>query len=394
MRKALTLSAIAVVASVGLAAPATAFAADATPSATPSASASASAKSDKSSAAPVVSITSSPKDKAGYKAGEAVTFKVSTSGTAKVTASSDALTGISVSGSGDSYTGTGTVKSGYGIGTAHIKVTANYGDTGAEGSASFSVNTGGVKPDPGKASMSLSKDSGKAGDKIDITIKGGDLKGNATVKSDAFGGTVKLERDPQHEGTWHGQATVSGKVADHGYYAVNGYVGDQLVDQAKFTITENTPTPPKPGQSSLSLTPGSGKSGDKINLTLTGSGNPQSSYSANSAAFGGNVKLTLGKDGKWHGTATVANVKLGAYKVTANSGATATFNVTGKTVNPVKPVNPSDHKTPKGSVNTGMAPAADSSSNAGDIALGAGVAALGAAGLTSMAVLRRRNNNG
>lgn len=339
MRKALTLSAIAVVASIGLAAPATAFAADATPAPAPSKSAS--AKSDEGSATPVVSITSSPKDKTGYKAGDKVTAKVTTSGKAKVTASSDALSGISVTpgNGGNDYLVTGTVKSGYGIGTATLKVTANYGDTGAEGSASFSVNTGGVKPDPGKASMSLSTDGGKAGDKVQVEIKTGDLQGTPYVKSDVFGGKVSLTPKPGSKGVWGGTATVA-KDVKSGYYKVDGYVGNQLVDSAKFGVQGSDTPAPKPGQSSLALSPGSGKSGDKIDLTLTGSGNPQSSYSANSAAFGGNVKLTLGKDGKWHGQATVANVKVGAYKVTANSGATATFNVTDKHVSPVKPVNP------------------------------------------------------
>ncbi|MER5890673.1 hypothetical protein ABT160_43185 [Streptomyces sp. NPDC001941] len=402
MSKALTLSAIAVAASITLAGPATAFAADSAPNpndgssqsqqSDPSAKSDASAKSDKSSAAPVVTVTSSPKDPAGYQAGDKVTFKVSTSGQAKVTAASDALTGISVSGSGDSYTGTGTVKSGWGIGTAHLTVTANYGDTGAEGHASFSVNTGTKpSPEPGKASLSLSTDAGKAGDKVGITIKSGGLKGDAYVKSDAFGGRVDLSRGK--DGAWHGTATVSGKVADHGYYAVNGFVGSQQVGQAKFTITENPAKPPMPGQSQLSVNPRSGKAGDKVGLVLTGSGNPKSDYYADSTAFGGKVHLTLGKDGKWHGTATVAHVKTGAYQVRVNSGApSVSFDVYAKGTGPVKPLNPSDHKTPKGSVNTGMAPSNGSGDNA--LGMGAAAAGVGAAGLLGAGLLRRRRHNG
>ncbi len=369
MRKALTVSAIAVVASMALAAPATAFAADASPSASASASATATPKDDtkkddatKSDASDKakadVAIVSTPKDPTGYKAGEQVRFQVETSGDAKVTGSSDALSGISFKKIGNgTYEGTGTVKAGYGIGTAHLTVTANYGDTGAQGSATFLVNTEGSKPTPApsKASMSLSTDGGKVGDKVGITIKSGDLKGDAYVQSDAFGGKVQLVQDKSAEGTWHGTATVASNVKD-GYYPVKGYVGDTLIDTAKFgTQGQENPTP-KPGQSSVAVNPGSGKAGDKVALTVDApSINPKSDVSVSSNAFTGKVSLTLGKDGKWHGTATVANVKLGRYDVNSTTGAKTGFTVTKNGA--VKPVKPSDHKTPHGSVNTGMAPA-------------------------------------
>ena len=244
MRKAYTVSAIALAASLAIAAPAAAFAADGSPSASPTSSASATPSKDQGKqdqkkdasdkAEAKVAITSSPKDKAGYKAGEKVTFTVTTSGEAKVSASSDALKDVSVSGSGTSYTGSGVVKDGFGIGTAKLLVTVNYPDTGAQSTATFSVNTDGKpKPDPSKASMSLSTDGGKVGDKVGITIKSGDLKGNAYVESDAFGGKVNLVQDKTAAGTWHGTATVASNVKD-GYYSVKGYVGSTLVDTAKF----------------------------------------------------------------------------------------------------------------------------------------------------------------
>ncbi|MER7172268.1 hypothetical protein [Streptomyces mesophilus] len=361
MRKALTVSAIAVVASMAIAAPATAFAADASPS--PSASASATpgpkddaAKSDSSDKAKAeVAVVSTPKDPTGYKAGEQVRFQVETSGDAKVSGSSDALSGISVKkvGSG-TYEGTGTVKSGYGIGTAHLKVTADYGDTGAQGSATFLVNTDGAKPkpDPSKASLSLSTDGGKVGDKVSVTVKDAGSDSVATVKSDAFGGTVKLERDPQHEGTWHGTATVADS-AKSGYYRVDALLDGKVVDSAKFGVQGKEA--PVVGKSSLAVNPGSGKAGDRIALTVDApSINPKSNVSVDSKAFG-KVSLTLGKDGKWHGTATVANVQLGRYDVNSSTGSKAVFTVTKSGA--VKPLKPSDHKTPHGSVNTGMAPA-------------------------------------
>ncbi|MBC9716451.1 hypothetical protein H9Y04_28355 [Streptomyces sp. TRM66268-LWL] len=365
MRKAFTVSAIAVAASLAIAAPATAFAADASPSpsvsatASPSPSASATPSKDSEGLAKAdVAVVSTPKDPTGYKAGEQVKVQVETSGDAKVTGSSDALNGISFKKIGTgTYEGTGTVKSGYGIGTAHLTVTVNYGDTGAQGSATFLVNTDGGKPtpEPSKASMSLSTDGGKVGDKVGITIKSGDLKGDAYVQSDAFGGKVNLVQDKSAKGTWHGTATVASNVKD-GYYSVKGYVGSTLVDTAKFGTQGNDNPTPKPGQSSVAVNPGSGKAGDKVALTVNApSINPKSNVTVDSTAFGGKVSLTLGKDGKWHGTATVADVKLGRYDVNSSTGAKTGFTVTKNGA--VKPVNPSDHKTPHGSVNTGMAPA-------------------------------------
>ncbi|MFD3517484.1 hypothetical protein [Streptomyces sp. NPDC058657] len=348
MRKAFTLSAIAVAATVAMAAPATAFASDsgtpptavsATPSApspapatdtpsvpatdTPSALATDTPTADPTASdkaeAPAVTVTSSPKDRTGYAAGERVTFTVTAPSAAKVTATSDALGGIRLTSSAPAgghtlYQGTGTVKSGFGIGTAHLKATADYGDTGAQGSAAFSVNTTTrptpTPPAPAKASMTLSTDGGKPGDKVAVTITSGNLKGNATVKSGAFTGTVNLERDPQHEGTWHGRATVSAHTKS-GYYGVEGYVGSTRIDTVKFGVD------------------------------------------AGSAAPTNNKHHT----------------------------ATHTHNV--------KPLQPHQYRIPKGSVQTGMAPAAaDSGADTGLIA----VTALGASALIGTLALRRRSD--
>ncbi|MGW5401046.1 hypothetical protein [Streptomyces sp. NPDC003952] len=228
------------------------------PSPTPTPSPSPSDKAE----APAVSVTSSPKDAAGYKAGESVTFQITAPATAKVSAASDALTGISLApatgpgGDTISYSASGTVKPGWGIGTANLTVTADYGDTGTQTSAAFSVNTGTTPtptptPDPSKPSMSLSTDGGKPGDKVDITIKSGNLKGSAVVKSDAFTTTVNLVQDTAAAGTWRGRAFISGDTKA-GYYVVDGFVGNTKIDSVKFGVAAGsagdhhkvTPLPP------------------------------------------------------------------------------------------------------------------------------------------------------
>ncbi|CAM5330312.1 hypothetical protein SAVIM338S_00907 [Streptomyces avidinii] len=221
-----------------------------TPSPTPS-------PSDKAEA-PRVSITSSPKEAAGYKAGDSVTFQITAPSSAEVSAASDALTGITLTQTGSAgdkttYSGTGTVKPGWGIGTANLTVTADYGDTGAQGSATFSVNTGTApSPDPSKPSMSLSTDGGKPGDKVDITINSGDLKGSAVVKSDAFTATVNLLQDKSAAGTWRGRAVISGDTKA-GSYRVDGFVGNTKIDSAKFGVAAGSAgnhkvTPLRPDQ--------------------------------------------------------------------------------------------------------------------------------------------------
>ncbi|GHH44980.1 hypothetical protein [Streptomyces candidus] len=354
MRKAFTLSAIAVAATVAMAAPATAFASETGASSTPVAAAGTPSATDTPSAhasspapgtptaapsasdkaeAPVVSVTSSPKDKTGYAAGEVVRFKVTAPTGAKVSAKSDALDRISLTpsaGTGDhrTYAGTGTVKSGFGIGTAHLTVTADYGDTGAQSSATFLVDTE-TRPSPtppvpvpAHPSMTLSTDGGKPGDKVAVTIESGNLKGNATVKSRAFTGPVNLERDPQHEGTWHGRATVSGNTRS-GYYAVDGYVGTTKIDTAKFGVA------------------------------------------AGSAAATGNGRHTNEDSGRH----TAAHTRS----------------------DQVKPVQPHQYKVPKGSVQTGMAPAASASGDNTGLVAGT---ALGATALVGAFALRRRHGNG
>ncbi|WP_405424577.1 hypothetical protein [Streptomyces erythrochromogenes] len=138
---------------------------------------------------------------------------------------------------------------------------------------------------------------------------------------------------------------------------------------------------PQPGKNSLGLSTDFGRPGDTVVVTVrTG----EKSASVTSRAFtGGRVDLKSDGKGTWTGTATVAkDVKTGYYGVQAFAGAkqfdTVKFSTeaggtpdvkptpkpTPKPTEPTKPpqphpqpLKPSEHKKPKGSVNTGEAPA-------------------------------------
>ncbi|MDT7846004.1 hypothetical protein [Streptomyces justiciae] len=280
-----------------------------------------------------------------------------------------------------------------------VPATAFAADTGPTPSPTSSTAPDDPAPAP-QASLSLSKDNGAPGAKVDVVIEPGDLEGAAHVTSDAFGGRVNLTE--QADGSWKGTATVKG--IERSYYGVTGYVGSTEVDTVKFTVTENNNKPkPSPvvGKSVILLGKSSGRAGDKVAVTLDApSIGPHNKLDVRSAAFGGRVHLTQGKDGKWHGTATVAKVRNGSYDVTSPIARTVHFKVIGSGSKPhghgsVQPLAPGDHKTPKGSVDTGMAPAAASAttSHAGAAGLLLGTGVLGAASLAGAFGLRRRKNN-
>ncbi|MFI0977396.1 hypothetical protein ACH4SP_10250 [Streptomyces sp. NPDC021093] len=269
LRKAFTASAVTVVTAAVLAVPATAFA-DA-PSPGPAATSSTQQTDDQQQAqvpsqvtaqgsaqvsaqvtAQVTAQLSSPGDPAGFRAGEVVTIAATTSGNASggVTASSSAFGTTHLAptdGTGSTWAGTATISKNAGIGTLPVKIVADYGDTGTQATANILVNTV-TTPDPDptpdptptpvpqQASLALSTDGGKPGDRVQVTIDGGDLKGSARIESGAFGGSVNLTPE---EGTssWHGTATVSAHTKP-GYYRVDGYVGNQKVDSVKFGIAD------------------------------------------------------------------------------------------------------------------------------------------------------------
>ncbi|MFE7185030.1 hypothetical protein [Streptomyces erythrochromogenes] len=135
---------------------------------------------------------------------------------------------------------------------------------------------------------------------------------------------------------------------------------------------------PQPGKNSLGLSTDFGRPGDTV-VVIVRTG--EKSASVTSQAFtGGRVDLKSDGKGTWTGTATVAkDVRTGYYGVQAFAGgkqfdtvkfsteAAATPDVkptpkpTPKPTKPPQPhpqpLKPSEHKKPKGSVNTGEAPA-------------------------------------
>ncbi|MFE6907611.1 hypothetical protein [Streptomyces erythrochromogenes] len=146
-------------------------------------------------------------------------------------------------------------------------------------------------------------------------------------------------------------------------------------DAAPPTAASPTAAPtPQPGKNSLDLSTDFGRPGDKVIVTVrTG----EKSASVTSRAFtGGRVDLKSDGKGAWTGTATVAeDVRTGYYgieafaggkqfdtvKFSTESGGTPDVKPTPQPTKPPQPhpqpLKPSEHRTPKGSVNTGEAPA-------------------------------------
>ncbi|MEU8890839.1 hypothetical protein [Streptomyces sp. NPDC048442] len=256
LRKAFTASAVTVVTAAVLAVPATAFADAPSPSPADTSStqqADGRQQTDnqqQTDKAQVSAQLSSSGDPAGFRAGESVTITATTSGkaTGGVTVSSSAFgtTHLAATdGSGTTWAGTATISKNAGIGTLPVKIVADYGDTGAQTTVGILVNTVTAPtpdptptptPDPQQASMTLSTDGGKPGDRVQVTIDKGDLKGSAHIESGAFGGSVNLTPEPGTS-SWHGTATISANTKP-GYYRVDGYVGTQKIDSAKFGVAD------------------------------------------------------------------------------------------------------------------------------------------------------------
>jgi hypothetical protein len=268
MRKAFTASAVAVVTAAALAVPVAAFA-DA-PSPSPAVTVSSQQGGDQqdqqgqpdrqgqpdqhdqqgfaSDKAQVSAQLSSPGDPAGFHAGESVSMTAKTSGNAAggVTAKSPAFGSTHLAptdASGTTWAGTAVISRNAGTGTLPVRIVANFGDTGAQTSASILVDTETTptpgptpSPTPEQASLSLSTDGAGPGDKVQVTIDGGDLQGAARIESGAFGGTVNLTPEPGSSG-WHGTAIVAAN-AKPGYYRVDGFVGSQKIDSVKFGIAD------------------------------------------------------------------------------------------------------------------------------------------------------------
>ncbi|MER5564105.1 hypothetical protein ACFW17_35285 [Streptomyces sp. NPDC058961] len=175
-----------------------------------------------------------------------------------------------------------------------------------------------------------------------------------------------------------------------------------------------TPTPATP---SVALSSDTGRPGDKITVTIRQSGHKGTAYVV-SKAFGGRVNLApdAKTTGVWHGTATVANYPRDYFGVQAFVDGklfdTVKFTVGepkddhkdghkddqhGKGDHDGTPppgphhdtTTPRHHTTPKGGVNTGVAPAPEDHT-ATNSALALGITGLGATALGGAGLLSRR----
>ncbi|MDD9377122.1 hypothetical protein M8Z33_10645 [Streptomyces sp. ZAF1911] len=210
--------------------------------------------------------------------------------------------------------------------------------------------------------LKLSASSGKPGDSLQMSMEVPDGSTNLSISSKALN-DVKMTDG-------RGATATIAKVAD-GNYGISltgtGPKGEKLQATAQLTVKDGKPTPtptPTPSTSTLSLSQDHGKPGEKIQVTVKTAPNEKSAF-IKSDAFGGQVNLKNDGKGVWTGTAVVAkDVKTGYYGVDAFAGGKkfdtvkfstdATGNVTPKPK--PAPLDPSHHKTPKGSVNTGQAP--------------------------------------
>ncbi|MEV6681611.1 hypothetical protein AB0N09_32780 [Streptomyces erythrochromogenes] len=251
MRKALTLSAVAVAAAVTLGAPAAAFAADA-PAAATSASPSAPAQD-------LLVSVQEPSVPAGGTIH--VTFSGPQLKDATLTSSHNVLTNVNVdAGAG---TATGEVKAGTAADKYEVTVKGTVDGKTVQASAPFEVAaaTPGVPASSGTLTVTpdIATQGAQAGATVSATVQ---LKLNAgtapqSVKavSKAFaGGTVELNKSDQGD-IWMNKVLIDGKVKP-GTYDVLAYNSskDALppLAVAKLTVTgpkSHTPvTPPAPGK--------------------------------------------------------------------------------------------------------------------------------------------------
>ncbi|MFI5985457.1 hypothetical protein ACIBEA_31935 [Streptomyces sp. NPDC051555] len=221
--------------------------------------------------------------------------------------------------------------------------------------------TASSSPSPSKdahaapVALKLSTSAAKPGDSISLSMEVPDGSTNLHISSKALD-DVKMTDG-------RGATAKVAKVAA-GNYGVSltgtGPDGKKLDATAQLTVKSGNPDP-KPQPSTLQLSTDFGHPGDKVVVTLK---TTEKNASVTSDAFGGKVNLKNDGKGTWTGTATVAkDVKTGYYGVDAFAGGkkfdTVKFSVEAKGSkgdHDLKPLNPSEHKKPKGSVNTGQAP--------------------------------------
>ncbi|MFD5143653.1 hypothetical protein [Streptomyces sp. NPDC058401] len=230
MRKALTFSAIALASSMALAVPTAAFAADSTPTA---------------SSSPATGTVSAPValklSVSSGKPGDSIQMSMEIpDGSTNLSISSKALNDVKMTdGRGATATIAKVADGNYGVSLT---------GTGPDGkkiqaTAQLTVKDGKPAPTPTTSTLSLSKDNGKPGEKIQVTIKTAPNEKSAFIKSDAFGGQVNLKNDGK--GVWTGTAVVA-KDVKSGYYGVDAFAGGKKFDTVKFSTDATGPVTPKP----------------------------------------------------------------------------------------------------------------------------------------------------
>ncbi|MFE2528637.1 hypothetical protein ACFXEL_30950 [Streptomyces sp. NPDC059382] len=233
MRKAFTISGIVLASSMALGVTGTAFAADA-PHPTPTSSASTGTASDggaKTGATDASLKLSASTAKPGASVGISVTAP---EGSTSLAVSSDALDDVRLTEGKSGTTWTGTAKvADVKDGNHGVVLTGSAPGGKVRATAQLTVKSGAPDPKPQSPTLRLSKDSGRPGDKVAVTVTTGAGDKSAQVKSGAFaGGQVNLTSDGK--GTWTGTAVVANDVKT-GYYGVDAFAGGKKFDTVKFS---------------------------------------------------------------------------------------------------------------------------------------------------------------
>ncbi|MFE2171440.1 hypothetical protein ACFXB3_41235 [Streptomyces sp. NPDC059447] len=213
------------------------------------------------------------------------------------------------------------------------------------------------------AGLKLSESTAKPGSSITFEMEVPDGSTNLSVSSKALADVKTTEG--------RGGTAVVADVPDGTYgVSLTGTGPDGAKLQATAQLTVRKGGKPTPAPSTLSLSTDHGRPGDKVTVTVKTGAN--SAFVTSDAFTGGRITLKSDGHGTWTGTAVVAkDVKTGSYGVEAYAGGkkfdTVKFATEGGStpdVNPQpkpqptpQPLKPSEHRTPKGSVNTGEAPA-------------------------------------
>ncbi|MFD3775033.1 hypothetical protein [Streptomyces sp. NPDC058612] len=237
--------------------------------------------------------------------------------------------------------------------TADGRPTDGHADGTTDGTAS------GGHAHAAAAGLTLSASSAKPGASVSFQMDVPDGSTHLSVSSKALA-DVKMT-----EGRGGTAVVADVKEGDYGVSLTGtGPDGARLQATARLHVTADTPAPkPTPRPSTLNLSTDFGRPGDKVVVTVK---TAEKNAFVKSDAFGGQVNLRSDGKGTFTGTATVAkDVKSGYYGVHAFAGGrefdVVKFSTEAKAGpaphHDVKPLDPSLHKTPKGSVNTGQAPA-------------------------------------